>query len=201
MSDSDSPPRSPFAPLSLSCGESVGSSGSQNPGSQPRDHRSQVLRRSQGSPLRNGAQHTCGLLQLSLHGFGLPRTTSEVFCTSHRDGAKTIHGDQSTILPPAGYGNGKNACDGPMDAANYRRPYTARWGDSGHRRWSPTPSPPTWYSIRDPKFHDRVYAAATKGTHLTHNGVPLVPAPNTAALARRYDPPRLYIMGSSAKYS
>ena len=91
MSDSDSPPRSPFAPLSLSCGESVGSSGSQNPGSRPRDHRSQVPCRSQGSLTRNGAQHTCGLPHLSLHGFGLPRTTSEVFYTSHRDSVKTIH--------------------------------------------------------------------------------------------------------------
>ena len=90
MSDSDSPPRSPFAPLSLSCGESVGSSGSQNPGSRPRDHRSQVSCRSQGSPSRNGAQHTCGLPHLSLHGFGLPRTTPEVFDTSHRDGVQTI---------------------------------------------------------------------------------------------------------------
>ena len=151
MSDSESPPRSPFAPLLVSYGESVGFSGSQNPGSRPRDHRSQVPCRSQGSPTRNGAQHTCGLPQLSLHGFGLPTTTSEVFYTSHRDSVKTIHGDQSTILPPAGHGNGKNACDGPLDAAIHRRPYTARWGDSSHRRWSTTPSPPPRYSIRDHK--------------------------------------------------
>ena len=90
MSDSDSPPRSPFAPLLVSYGESVGFSGSQNPGSRPRDHRSQVPCRSQGSLSRNGAQHTCGLPHLSLHGFGLPRTTSEVFDTSHRDGVQTI---------------------------------------------------------------------------------------------------------------
>ena len=35
MSDSDSPPHSPFAPLLVSYGESVGFSGSQNPGSLP----------------------------------------------------------------------------------------------------------------------------------------------------------------------
>ena len=160
----------------MSYGESVGSHGSQNLGSRPVDHRSQVSCRSQRSPIRNGAQHTCGLPQLSLHGFGLPTTTSEVFYTSHRDSVKTIHGDQSTILPPAGYGTGKNACDGPLDAAFHRRPYTARWGDSSHRRWSYTPSPSPWYSIRDPKFHDRVYTTVTKRTHLTHNGVPLLSA-------------------------
>ena len=175
MSDSDPLSRFPFAPLLVSYGESVGSSGSQNPGYRPRDHRSQVYCRSQGSLTRNGAQHTCGLPHLSLHGFGLPRTTTEVFYTSHRDSVKTIHGDQSTILPPAGHGKGKNACDGPLDAA-YRRPYTARWGDSSHRRWSNTPSPPPWYSIRDPKSRDRVHATATKRTHLTHNGVPILSA-------------------------
>ena len=63
----------------MSYGESVGFSGSQNSGSRPRDHRSQFPCRSLGSHIRNGAQHTCGLPQLSLHGFGLPRTTSEVF--------------------------------------------------------------------------------------------------------------------------
>ena len=164
MSDSRVSPRSPFAPLRVSYGEPVGSSGSQNSGSRPRDHRSQVPCRSQGSLTRNGAQHTCGLPHLSLHGFGLPRTTPEVFYTSHRDSVKTIHGDQSTILPPAGHGNGKNACDGPLDAA-YRRPYTARWGDSSHRRWytATSPSPPLC-SIRDPKSHDRVHAAATGRT-------------------------------------
>ena len=100
MSDFDSPPRSPFAPLRLSCGESVGFSGSQNPGSRPRDHRSQVSCRPQGSPLRNGAQHTCGLPQLSLHGFGLPRTTSEVFYTSHRDSVKTIQAARHNLPTP-----------------------------------------------------------------------------------------------------
>ena len=154
----------------------VGSHDSQNLSSHPVDHRSQVIRPFQRSSSGNGALHSCGTPHLSLHGFGHPRTTSTVFGMSHGDYVQTIHGDQSTILPPAGHGNGKNACDGPMDAANHRRPYTARWGDSSHRRWSPTPSPPTWYSIRDPKFHDRVYATVTKRTHLTHNGVPLVSA-------------------------
>ena len=162
MSDLRLPPYSPFAPLRVSFGEPVGSRGSQNLGSRPRDHRSQVSCRSQRSPQCNGAQHTCGPPHMSLHGFGLTRTTSEVFDTSHGDGVQTIHGDQSTILPPAGYGTGKNACDGPLDAAFHRRPYTARWGDSSHRRWSNTPSPPPLYSIRD-----RVHATATKRTHLT----------------------------------
>ena len=90
MSDSDSSPRSPFAPLQVSHGNSVGFSDSPNPGSRPRDHRSQVSRRSQGSHTRTCAQHICGLPQLSLHGFGLPTPTSEVFYTSHRDSVKSI---------------------------------------------------------------------------------------------------------------
>jgi hypothetical protein len=90
MSDSRFSPRSPFAPLRVSYGEPVGSHGSPNLGSRPVDHRSQVLCRSQRSPKCNGAQHTCGPPHLSLLGFGLPRTTSEVFDTSHRDGVQTI---------------------------------------------------------------------------------------------------------------
>ena len=42
------------------------------------------------SPKCNGAQHTCGLPHLSLHGLGLPRTTSKVLATSHGDGVQTI---------------------------------------------------------------------------------------------------------------
>ena len=133
MSDSDLFPYSPFAPLLVSHGEPVGFSSPQDSGSRPRDHVSQVSLRSQGGHIRTCAQHSCGPPQLSLHGLGHPTPTSEVFHTSHRDGVQTIHGDQSTILPPAGYGNGKNACDGPMDAANYRSPYPPRWGDSSCR--------------------------------------------------------------------
>ena len=143
MSDSDPLPRFPFALLPVSHGESAGFSSPQDLGSRPRDQASQVSFRSQGGHVRTCAQHICGPPQLSLHGLGHPTPSSEVSHTSHRDGVQTIHGDQSTILPPAAYGIGKNACDGPLDAALARRPCAARWGDLRHRRWATTPSPST----------------------------------------------------------
>ena len=100
MSDLRLPPYSPFAPLRVSFGESVGSHGSQNLSSHPVDHRSQVSRPFQRSSSGNGAQHSCGTPHLSLHGFGHPRTSSTVFGMSHGDYVQTIQERQpGTMLP------------------------------------------------------------------------------------------------------
>ena len=90
MSDHRLPPPSPFAPLYMSRGGSVGSHGSPNLSSHPVDHGSQVFRPFQRSSTGNGAQHSCGVPHLSLHGFGHPRSTSRVFGMSHADDVQTI---------------------------------------------------------------------------------------------------------------
>ncbi len=180
MSDGRLPLPSPFVPLHMSRDNSVGSHGSPNLSSHPVDHGSQVFRPFQRSSTGNGAQHSCGVPHLSLHGFGHPRSSSTVFGMSHGDHVQTIHGDQSTILPPAGHGIGKNECDGPLNAAFYRRPISARRGGNSRCRGWNSPSPPPSYPIRDHGSRDWVHAAVTKRAHLTHNGVPILSAATAA---------------------
>jgi hypothetical protein len=127
---------------------------------------------------------SCGTSHLCPHGLGLPRNSSQVFYMSHGDSVRIIHGDQSTILPPAGYGNGKIQCDGPLSAA-FSRPFTAFRGGVNRRcrRWN-SPSPPSSYPFRDHWSRDWVHATVKERAHSPHNGVPALSAATSPIIRR-----------------
>ena len=106
---------------------------------------------------------------------------------SHGNSVRIIHGDQPTILPPAGFGNGKIQCDGPLSAA-FSRPFTAFRGGVNRRcrRWN-SPSPPSSYPSRDHWSRDWVHATVKERAHSPHNGVPALSAA-TSPIVRRYTP-------------
>ena len=163
MSDCPPLPRTPSAPAPYEPRQLGWSHGPRDLSQSLVGHGPQAFQPWQTGSSGKSTLYFCGTPHLRPHGLGLPRNSSQVFGMSHGDDVQTIHGDQSTISPPAGHGNGKIQCDGPLSAAFYRRPLTAyRGGDSRfagggilhrpHRRiHSETTGPATGYTRQSRK--------------------------------------------------